>query len=95
MAYFTPEEASASTISRCQAIFTDTGNTELMYYVFAVVDAESISYDWKNFDLPMGADNTTIKGSIYNHLISGVTKTYPNTESTMSDESIIGDNPGD
>lgn len=41
----------------------------------------------------MGADNTTIKDSIYNHLISGVTKTYPNTESIMSDESIIGDNP--
>jgi len=95
MAYFTPEEASGATISRCQAIFSDTGNTQLLYYVFAVRDENGINYDWKNFSLPMGIDNATIKDSIYNHLISGVTKTYPNTNSTMNDESIIGDNPGE
>jgi hypothetical protein len=94
MALFTPEEASGTTISRCQAVFSDTGSTQLMYYVFAVTDENRVNYNWKNFSLPAGADNTTIKDSIYNHLISGVTKTYPNTDSTISDESIIGDNPG-
>lgn len=47
MALFTPEEASGTTISRCQAIFSDTGSTQLMYYVFAVTDENSINYDWK------------------------------------------------
>ncbi len=93
MALFTPQEASATTISRCQAIFSDTGQTQHSYYVFGVNDADGIGYDWKNFDLPGGSDNTTIKSSIYGHLISGVTKSYPRTESSASDESIIGDNP--
>jgi len=94
MALFTPQEASGTTITRCEAVFSDTGNTQLMYYVFGVSDENNINYDWKNFNLPSGADNTIIKDSIYNHLISGVTKTSPSTESTMSDESVIGDNPG-
>jgi len=93
MAYFTPQEASASTISRCQAIFSDTGQTQHSYYVFGVNDEDGKYYDWKNFDLAGGADNTTIKSSIYNHLISGVTKSYPKTESSANDDSIIGQNP--
>ena len=93
MALFTTQEASASTISRCEARFSDTGNTQLMYYVFGVNDADGTYYDWKNRDLPAGSDNATIKSSIYGHLISGVTKVAISTESTMSDDSIIGDNP--
>jgi len=95
MAFFTSDEATASTISKCEARFSDTGNTQLLYYIFAVQDAEGLNYDWKNFTLPPGADNTTIKASIYEHLISGVTKLHIDTESTMSDESIIGSNPGE
>ena len=94
MAYFTPEEASASTISRCEAKFADSGQTEHMYYVFGVIDTNGISYDWKDFDLAPGADTALIKSSIYNQLITNITKRTPNSESTMNDEGILGSNPG-
>lgn len=93
MAYFTPQEASASTITRCEAKFADTGMTNHLYYVFGVKDAEGFSYDWKNFDLEPSADNALIKDSIMNSLTTSVTKKVNKPEATMDDESIIGENP--
>jgi hypothetical protein len=94
MALFTPQEASGATITKCEAKFSDTGSTQLMYYIFAVNDEDGITYDWKNKELEVSADQATIKLAIYDHLIANVTKRYSSTESQMSDEGIIGSNPG-
>jgi hypothetical protein len=94
MALFTPQEASGATISKCQAKFSDTGQTQHMYYVFAVNDADGFYYDWKDKDLEAGASTAAIKTAIYDHLVANVTKKETNTESTMNDEGIVGSNPG-
>jgi hypothetical protein len=94
MAIFTPQEASGTTISKCEAKFSDSGMTNHLYYIFAVNDEDGITYDWKDKELEAGADQETIKLAIYDHLVASVTKRYPSTESQMSDEGIIGSNPG-
>jgi hypothetical protein len=93
MALFTPQEASGATISKCQAKFSDVGQTQHMYYIFAVNDAEGNYYDWKDHDLASGSDQATIKSAIYDKLIT-MHKKDVNTESTMTDDDIVGSNPG-
>ena len=94
MALFTTQQASASEITRCEARFSDTGNTNHMYFIFGIKDTDGINYDWKDFDLAAGSDTDTIKTAIHDYLVANIQKIQPKTESTMNDEGIIGSNPG-
>ena len=94
MALFTTQEASASTITRCECIFSDSGQTNCLYYVMGITDADGIYYDWKDFTTPHGSDADVIKLAIYDYLTTNVNKVAPTSESAMEDGSVVGSNPG-